>query len=176
MQTGKAGSSTSALDETRHPGRIVDSTAHPSGFWHALKGNTGLLLPLVSIGALIAGVGAGSVSEPLSASVMSIANAFIDGYSFARFFRKIFLPLIAPGIGVSAFFCFTFSWVELILAKALTITNAKPVVVTLTVGIGAEGVKWGLLAAAGVLTIIPGAIVVYFVRNSMAKGFSLGRV
>lgn len=103
-------------------------------------------------------------------------TAFIDGYRFPRFFWKIFLPLIGPGIGVSAFFCFTFSWVELILAKALTITNAKPVVVTLTVGIGAEGVKWGLLAAAGVLTIIPGALVVYFVRNYMAKGFSLGRV
>ena len=103
-------------------------------------------------------------------------TAFVDGYSFPRFFAKIFLPLVAPGIGVTAFFCFTFSWVELILAKALTTINAKPVVVTLTVGIGAEGVKWGLLAAAGVLTIIPGALVVYFVRNYMAKGFSLGRV
>jgi glycerol transport system permease protein len=103
-------------------------------------------------------------------------TAFVDGYSFVRFFRKIFLPLIAPGIGVTAFFSFTFSWVELIISKAATIVNAKPVVVTLTVGIGAEGVKWGLLAAAGVLTIIPGALVVYFVRNNMAKGFALGRV
>jgi len=103
-------------------------------------------------------------------------TAFVDGYRFPRFFRTIFLPLIAPGIGVGAFFCFTFSWVELILAKALTLTEAKPVVVTLTVGIGAEGVKWGLLASAGVLTIIPGILVVYFVRNYMAKGFALGRV
>jgi len=103
-------------------------------------------------------------------------TAFVDGYSFIHFFRKIFLPLIAPGIGVTAFFSFTFSWVELIIAKAATIVKAKPVVVTLTVGIGAEGVKWGLLAAAGVLTIIPGALVVYFVRNNMAKGFALGRV
>ncbi|HIA47725.1 MAG TPA: carbohydrate ABC transporter permease [Candidatus Hydrogenedentes bacterium] len=103
-------------------------------------------------------------------------TAFIDGYSFPRFFRKIFFPLIAPGIAVTAFFCFTFSWVELIFAKSLTTTVAKPVVVTLTVGIGAEGVKWGLLAAAGVLTIVPGALVVYFVRNYMAKGFALGRV
>ena len=103
-------------------------------------------------------------------------TAYIDGYSFPRFFVKIFLPLIGPGIGVSAFFCFAFSWVELILAKALTVTDAKPVVVTLTVGIGAEGVRWGLLAAAGVLTMIPGAVVVFFVRNYMAKGFGMGRV
>lgn len=103
-------------------------------------------------------------------------TAFVDGYSFPHFFRKIFLPLIGPGIGVTAFFSFTFSWVELIIAKAATITSAKPVVVTLTVGIGAEGVQWGLLAAAGVLTLVPGSLVVYFVRNYMAKGFALGRV
>ena len=33
-----------------------------------------------------------------------------------------------------------------------------------------------LLIAAGTLTIIPGAIVIYFVRNYIAKGFALGRV
>ena len=36
--------------------------------------------------------------------------------------------------------------------------------------------NWGVLAAAGVLTIIPGALVIYFVRNYIAKGFALGRV
>ena len=40
-------------------------------------------------------------------------TAYIDGYSFGRFFIKIFMPLIASGIGVAAFFCFMFSWVEL---------------------------------------------------------------
>jgi glycerol transport system permease protein len=40
----------------------------------------------------------------------------------------------------------------------------------------ASGYELGLLAAAGVLTLIPGAIVVYFVRNYIAKGFALGRV
>ena len=34
----------------------------------------------------------------------------------------------------------------------------------------------GLLAAAGSLTLIPGAVVIYFVRNYIAKGFALGRV
>ena len=33
-----------------------------------------------------------------------------------------------------------------------------------------------VLAAAGALTIIPGAVVIYFVRNYIAKGFALGRV
>ena len=37
-------------------------------------------------------------------------------------------------------------------------------------------VRLGVLAAAGVLTIIPGALVIYFIRNYIAKGFALGRV
>ena len=103
-------------------------------------------------------------------------TAYIDGYSFPRFFVKIFTPLIASGIGVAAFFCFMFSWVELLLARTLTTTDAKPIAAIMTRTVGASGVDWGVLAAAGVLTIIPGALVIYFVRNYIAKGFALGRV
>jgi len=103
-------------------------------------------------------------------------TAAIDGYSFPRFFVKIFIPLIASGIGVAAFFCFMFSWVELLLARTLTTVNAKPISATMTRTVSAAGMDWGLLAAAGVLTIIPGALVIWFVRNYIAKGFALGRV
>jgi glycerol transport system permease protein len=103
-------------------------------------------------------------------------TAAIDGYSFPRFFVKIFMPLIASGIGVAAFFCFMFSWVELLLARTLTTVNAKPIAATMTRTVSAAGMDWGLLAAAGVLTIVPGALVIWFVRNYIAKGFALGRV
>ena len=103
-------------------------------------------------------------------------TAYIDGYGFGRFFVKIFMPLIASGIGVAAFFCFMFSWVELLLSRTLTSVDAKPIAATMTRTVGASGVDWGVLAAAGVLTILPGALVIYFVRNFIAKGFALGRV
>ena len=103
-------------------------------------------------------------------------TAYIDGYSFPRFFVKIFMPLIASGIGVVAFFCFMFSWVELLLAKTLTSVAAKPIAAVMTRTASASGYELGLLAAAGVLTIVPGAVVIYFVRNYIAKGFALGRV
>jgi glycerol transport system permease protein len=103
-------------------------------------------------------------------------TAYIDGYSFGRFFVRIFMPLIASGIGVAAFFCFMFSWVELLLSRTLTSVNAKPIAATMTRTVSASGMDWGVLAAAGVLTIIPGALVIYFVRNYIAKGFALGRV
>jgi len=103
-------------------------------------------------------------------------TAYIDGYSFPRFFVKIFMPLIASGIGVAAFFCFMFSWVELLIARTLTVTDAKPISAIMTRTATTGGQDWGVLAAAGVLTIIPGALVIYFVRNYIAKGFALGRV
>jgi glycerol transport system permease protein len=103
-------------------------------------------------------------------------TAAIDGYSFPRFFVKIFMPLIASGVGVAAFFCFMFSWVELLLARTLTSVTAKPIAATMTRTVSASGMDWGMLAAAGVLTILPGALVIWFVRNYIAKGFALGRV
>jgi glycerol transport system permease protein len=103
-------------------------------------------------------------------------TAYLDGYTFPRFFLTIFIPLIRSGIGVTAFFCFMFSWVELLLARTLTSVNAKPIAAIMTRTVSASGMDWGVLAAAGVLTIIPGALVIWFVRNHIAKGFSMGRV
>ncbi|MGE0312719.1 MAG: carbohydrate ABC transporter permease [Lautropia sp.] len=103
-------------------------------------------------------------------------TAFVDGYPFWRFFVRIFVPTIAAGIGVAAFFCFMFSWVELLLAKTLTSVVAKPIAATMTRTASTSGYELGLLAAAGTLTIVPGAIVIWFVRNYIARGFALGRV
>jgi glycerol transport system permease protein len=103
-------------------------------------------------------------------------TAFVDGYSFPRFFIRIFIPTIAAGIGVACFFCFMFSWVELLLAKNLTAVAAKPIAAAMTKTASTSGYELGLLAAAGSLTLIPGAVVIYFVRNYIAKGFALGRV
>ena len=103
-------------------------------------------------------------------------TAYLDGYSFGRFFLQIFTPLIASGIGVAAFFCFMFSLVELLLSRTLTTVDAKPIAAIMTRTQWAAGIDWGVLAAAGVLTIVPGALVIYFVRNYIAKGFALGRV
>jgi glycerol transport system permease protein len=103
-------------------------------------------------------------------------TAYIDGYSFPRFFITIFIPMIRSGIGVAAFFCFMFSWVELLIARTLTVSFAKPITAIMTRTVSATGMDWGALAAAGALTLVPGAVVIWFVRNHIAKGFALGRV
>lgn len=101
----------------------------------------------------------------------------IDGRGVIAFAFTILLPVAAPGIGVAAFFCFMASWVELILANALTTTNAKPIIAVLFRAGGPLGfVHLPILCAAGVLTILPGLGLVYFVRHHLASGLSMGRV
>jgi glycerol transport system permease protein len=102
--------------------------------------------------------------------------AQIDGHSFPYFFLRIFLPINRGAIGVTLFFCFMFSWVELLLARTLSGATAKPIVVVMTRTVSASGMDWGVLAAAGVLTVLPGALLVWFVRKDLVKGFALGRV
>lgn len=101
----------------------------------------------------------------------------VDGRGAFAFAFTILFPVAAPGIGVAAFFCFMASWVELILANALTTTDAKPIVAVLFRAGGPLGfVHLPILCAAGVLTILPGLGLVYFVRHHLASGLSMGRV
>jgi glycerol transport system permease protein len=81
--------------------------------------------------------------------------AQIDGHSFIYFFLRVFLPINRGAIGVTLFFCFMFSWVELLLARTLSGATTKPIVVVMTRTVSASGMDWGVLAAAGVLTVLP---------------------
>lgn len=103
-------------------------------------------------------------------------SARIDGYGVPRFFRKILLPQIAPGIAVTAFYCFMFSWIEFLLANALTTIHAKPIAGIMTRAGGVFVGDFGLLAAASVVGLLPGVLLIVFIRPYLARGFSMGRV
>jgi len=100
----------------------------------------------------------------------------IDGYGFLKYFYKILLPQISPGITVTAFFCFLFSWVEILLSNALTVVYAKPIGAIMTRVASVFVANISILSAAGILTLIPGVIFVIFVKKHLARGFSMGRV
>lgn len=102
--------------------------------------------------------------------------AAIDGYSKPRFFAEILLPQIAPGVAATAFFCFLFSSVEFMLANALTVIEVKPIAGIMTRAGGVLFGDYALLAAASVLTMIPGLILIALLRRHLVKGFSMGRI
>jgi glycerol transport system permease protein len=97
-------------------------------------------------------------------------TAFLDGYSLPRFFVLHLIPAIAPGIGVTAFFCFIFSWVEVVFARILTVTAGKPITMAMNALLGVRP-DVGLVMAMNVVSLLPGLCMIYFVRNHLARGF-----
>jgi len=97
-------------------------------------------------------------------------TAFVDGYSFFGFLTRILIPLMAPGLAVTAFFCFMFSWVEIVFARVLTVSGGKPISMAIS-ALFTFQTNLGVVMAMTVLSILPGIFMVYFVRNHIAKGF-----
>ena len=72
----------------------VASKVYSLGLWEAIKAKANVLLPLVSVIALIAGAVLGSLSERLSDLVTGTAETLIDGYSVGAPF--IIFIVLAP--------------------------------------------------------------------------------
>ena len=99
-------------------------------------------------------------------------TAFLDGHSGASFFFRHLIPEIAPGIGVAAFFCFIFSWVEVVFARILTVTGGKPITMAIQAMFTFQ-TNIGTVMAMTCLSLAPGVAMIWFVRNHLAKGFTL---
>ena len=99
-------------------------------------------------------------------------TAFLDGHSLPGFFLRHLIPAIAPGIGVAAFFCFIFSWVEVVFARILTVTGGKPITMAIN-ALFTFQTDIGLVMAMTVVSLIPGVAMIWFVRNHIARGFTI---
>jgi glycerol transport system permease protein len=99
-------------------------------------------------------------------------TAFLDGHSGPVFFVRHLIPQIAPGIGVAAFFCFIFSWVEVVFARILTVTGGKPITMAIQAMFSFQ-TDIGMVMAMTCLSLLPGVAMIWFVRNHLARGFTL---
>ncbi|MEH6833108.1 MULTISPECIES: carbohydrate ABC transporter permease [Falsihalocynthiibacter] len=102
-------------------------------------------------------------------------TAFIDGYSRPMFIWKFLLPQIASGVAVTAFFCFMFSWVEVVFARILTTTNGKPISMAINALFGFQ-TDIGLVMAVTLASMLPGVVLLFSMRNHLSRGFKIGRV
>jgi multiple sugar transport system permease protein len=102
--------------------------------------------------------------------------ALVDGYSRFGAFRKVTLPLIIPGVVVSALFVFVFAWNEFLFALMFTRANVRTLPVVLSELIGGHGIQWGELSALSLIAIIPGVILVVFFQKYLVRGLTFGAV
>lgn len=82
--------------------------------------------------------------------------AIIDGCSPFQAFRRVMLPLAAPGLGTTAILIFISSWNEFLYALALT-SSARSRTVPVAIGLfgGDHKEPWGEIAAASVVAMLP---------------------
>jgi ABC-type glycerol-3-phosphate transport system permease component len=103
--------------------------------------------------------------------------ARIDGCStFGILFRIIF-PIAAPGILVAAFFAFMVSWGDYLIVSVLAQSNATATMPFSLARISSSlHVKWGDVAAAAVMTIVPTLILFALVQKWLVEGLTAGAV
>lgn len=102
--------------------------------------------------------------------------AMIDGCSIWNMIFLIVLPLTLPGISAVAMLTFIWSWNEYLFALILTINRATTVTVGASLFVTAWGIKWGDIAAAISLSIIPILIFTVWVQKYLVRGLTLGAI
>jgi len=103
--------------------------------------------------------------------------ARIDGCSRAAAFRRVILPLAAPGLVITALFSFMTAWSEYIVAAQVMQDEAM-----FTLPLGIKGFQaslssqWGLYAAASLLVSVPVVILFLSLSRYLVSGLTLGSV
>jgi len=103
--------------------------------------------------------------------------ARIDGCGIFQRLIYVVLPVALPGIMVAAFFSFVVSWGDFLIVSVISQTQ-RTATVTLVIQrlSGALLIRWGQVAAATVLTIVPTIILFFFVQNRLVSGLTAGAV
>ena len=105
-------------------------------------------------------------------------SAKVDGATEWQLFRKIVLPLVAPGIAAVAMLSFMYAWNEYTYTVIFTRTAANNTVPLALAQLNTEDslTNFGLVAAGGVISVIPITLFVIFAQNYLISGLSSGAV
>jgi len=103
--------------------------------------------------------------------------AMIDGATRFGAFRRVILPLAAPGVLAAGLYAFTQAWNEFLYALVF-ITDVK--LRTLPVGLSSfitgDVYGWGYLMAGAVLTTLPVIAAYTYLQKYMVEGLTAGSV
>jgi ABC-type glycerol-3-phosphate transport system permease component len=104
-------------------------------------------------------------------------SARMDGCNVFQRLLYIMLPLGAPGIMVAGFFSFVVSWGDYLIVSIIS-QSQRTATATLVIQrlSSALLIRWGQVAAAAVLTIVPTIILFSFVQKRLVEGLTAGAV
>ncbi|TWG99393.1 multiple sugar transport system permease protein [Nocardioides sp. J9] len=105
--------------------------------------------------------------------------AQVDGATSWQAFRKVIVPLAAPGVFTAAILTFFFAWNDFVFGITLTSTeNARPIPASLSFFVGADPFNRpaSLLAAGAVIATIPIIVIVLIFQRKIVAGLTSGAV
>jgi multiple sugar transport system permease protein len=105
--------------------------------------------------------------------------AQVDGATPFQAFRKVILPLAAPGVFTAAILVFIFAWNDFVFAISLTSSDASrtvPAALAFFTGESTFTEPTGSIAAAAVVVTVPIIIFVLFFQRRIVAGLTAGAV
>jgi multiple sugar transport system permease protein len=105
--------------------------------------------------------------------------ALVDGATHFEAFRKVVVPLAAPGLATTAILTFIAAWNEFLLALTLTTSREArtvPVAISQFTGSSQFEVPLGTQSAASVVISIPLIILVLLFQKRIVAGLTAGAV
>lgn len=102
--------------------------------------------------------------------------AYIDGCSRWQAFFRVIIPLSLPVIGAIAIISFLNAWSQFFLPLIFAPGDAKQLTVVISEFVSKTAIKKDLMAAAGVLAMIPPIIIVIFFNRFIISGLTVGAV
>ena len=105
--------------------------------------------------------------------------AQVDGATSWQAFRKVIVPLAAPGVFTAAILTFFFAWNEFVLAISLTSTTSSrtvPAQLSYFVGPDPFNPPYAQLATASVIVTLPVIVIVLLFQRKIVAGLTSGAV
>ena len=104
--------------------------------------------------------------------------AQVDGASSWEAFRKVIVPLAAPGVFTTAIIVFFTAWNDFVFAISLTSDKARTVPAALAFFTGASQFEspTGAICAAGVVVTVPVVVLVLIFQRRIVSGLTSGAV
>jgi multiple sugar transport system permease protein len=103
--------------------------------------------------------------------------AMIDGATRFGAFRRVILPLAAPGVLAAGLYAFTQAWNEFLYALVfITDVKLRTLPVGLSTFITGDVYGWGYLMAGAVLTTVPVIVAYIYLQRYMVEGLTAGSV
>jgi multiple sugar transport system permease protein len=105
--------------------------------------------------------------------------ALVDGATHFEAFRKVVVPLAAPGLATAGILTFIGAWNEFLLAVTLTSSSKArtvPAAIAFFTGATEHEVPYGSISAASVVISVPLIILVLLFQKRIVAGLTAGAV